>query len=228
MAACTRAAAFFTLCVASNLAFFELAFSSAAVEASIAFLASSRSMSSTCSKSFTRMESWLESTLAKPPKTTRGFHVPACLYRSTPTSSAVIMGAWFASTPSWPLALGSTTSDTDSVTPRPSGERTLSCTRSAPDPEPSSAWRAVWPLRTGHGRSDGAPPAPEKSRPQCRARARQATPHNSLGRTCARAIAASGRRGGGARAPELRLGAWSKRGGEAGAWNCSLGSKSVF
>mmetsp|Transcript_4376 Transcript_4376/g.6737 ORF Transcript_4376/g.6737 Transcript_4376/m.6737 type:complete len:205 (-) Transcript_4376:57-671(-) len=188
MAACTRAAAFLTLCVASSLAFFESAFSSAAVASSMSFLAPSSSMSSTFSKSFTRIESWLESTLAKPPMTTRGFHWPACLKRSTPMSSAVIMGAWFASTPSWPLALGRTTSDTASVIPRPSGDNTLSCTRSDVEPEPSSAWRTTVPARAGECRKDALLPTPANSRPQCCTRMTPAITHTSLGRTWALAI----------------------------------------
>mmetsp|Transcript_6113 Transcript_6113/g.12523 ORF Transcript_6113/g.12523 Transcript_6113/m.12523 type:complete len:210 (+) Transcript_6113:142-771(+) len=188
MAACTLAAAFLTLCVASSLAFFESAFSSAAVASSMSFLAPSSSMSSTFSKSFTRMESWLESTLAKPPMTTRGFHWPACLKRSTPMSSAVIMGAWFASTPSWPLALGRTTSDTASVIPRPSGDNTLSCTRSDAEPEPSSALRAVGLLSDRASCRELPLAIPRNAAPlRCRSVTSAREQHNS-GRSTVRAI----------------------------------------
>ena len=94
------------LAVASSLSFLDSAFSSMDVAPSISLCASFISMESASSKSFTNTESWLESTVAKPPITTTGFHFPSSLKRSTPVSKADIIGAWLAKMPSWPVALG--------------------------------------------------------------------------------------------------------------------------
>ena len=67
------------------------------------------SMESAFSKSFTKTLSWLLSTVAKPPMTTTGFHLPSSLKRRTPVSRADIMGAWLAKIPSCPVALGKIT-----------------------------------------------------------------------------------------------------------------------
>mmetsp|Transcript_25945 Transcript_25945/g.53905 ORF Transcript_25945/g.53905 Transcript_25945/m.53905 type:complete len:200 (-) Transcript_25945:127-726(-) len=130
MAACKRAAALFTFAVASNLSFLESAFSSMDVALSISLCASVMSMFSAFSKSFTSTDSWLESTVAKPPVTTSGFHLPSSLKRRTPVSNADIIGAWLAKMPSCPVALGKITSEQATLMPSPSGDSTLSFNRS--------------------------------------------------------------------------------------------------